>query len=58
VEPKPKDAPCSKKEGYHGLDGFGDASFASEPDISLVNNQPGVLALIELASKHKGIVIN
>lgn len=55
VEPVPKDEVRVSHAGYHGADGFGGATFEVEPDLSLIQKQPAVLALIELAKKHRGI---
>lgn len=54
IEPKEKDAPVSTHEPYHGVDGFGGAVFAKEPDMSLVQKESAVQKLSELARKHKG----
>ncbi|KAF4525753.1 hypothetical protein B566_EDAN002013 [Ephemera danica] len=53
-EPKPKNSNETIEIPYHGWDGFGDAKFSSEPNMSLVQDKPGVLALIEMAQEHKG----
>jgi inosine-uridine nucleoside N-ribohydrolase len=55
IEPVPKDEVRVSHAGYHGADGFGGATFDVEPDLNITQKQPAVLALIELARKHKGM---
>lgn len=56
IEPVPKDEIRVSHAGYHGADGFGGATFEVEPDLKVIQKQPAVLALVDLARKHKGMV--
>jgi inosine-uridine nucleoside N-ribohydrolase len=55
IESVPKDEIRVSRARHHGADGFGGATFEVEPDLNLIQKQPAVLAMIELARSHKGI---
>jgi inosine-uridine nucleoside N-ribohydrolase len=55
VDPVPKDEIRVSQARHHGADGFGGATFEVEPDLDLIQKQPAVFAMIDLARNHKGI---